>query len=178
MPISFPQEAVLRDERRVLLRPFTSDDTDSVLEFFRSLPPVVQRAAWDRIDKRDVVESWARDLDHDKVVPVMALDGTRVVAHASLHYRKDGPLRRVGNLRWLLDPAYRGAGLGTMIVDLFSQMARDNGLTHVTCMLIDGLEDDARKTLRSLGFEEHRLAGYGTDPDGNTADMLKMILQV
>ncbi len=178
MPLSFPQEAVLRDERRVLLRPFTSADTDATLEFFRSLPAVVQRAAWDRIDKRSVVESWAEDIDHDKVVPVMALDGTRVVAHASLHYRKDGPLRRIGNLRWLLHPEYRGDGLGTMIVNLFTRMARDNGLSHLTCMLIDGLEDDALVTLKSLGFEEHRLERYGTDPDGNPADMLKMILEL
>ena len=34
----YPQQAVLRDGRRVLIRPFTERDTDALYEFFRGLP--------------------------------------------------------------------------------------------------------------------------------------------
>lgn len=176
MPISFPQEAGLRDARRVIIRPFTKADTDALFAFFQSLPEQVKRYAWDRIDRREVVENWAYDLDYDKSVPLLAWDGTEVVADATLHYRKVGPLRRVGNLKWLLHPEWRGVGLGTVLINMFIEMARANGLNHLTCMLIAELEEDAIETLRSVGFSQYVIPNYGTDPDGNAKDMVKMIL--
>ena len=38
MPHRYPQEAVLRDGRRVLLRPFAEKDVDALYEFFQHLP--------------------------------------------------------------------------------------------------------------------------------------------
>jgi hypothetical protein len=115
MPERFPQEAVLRDGRRLLVRPFNGHDTDALYQFFQHLPVEVRRFAWDRIDNRALVESWGRELDYDKVLPLLALDGRRIVADATLHRRHGGPLRLVGRIKWLIDPAYRGAGLGTML---------------------------------------------------------------
>jgi GNAT superfamily N-acetyltransferase len=178
MPVTFPKEAHLRDTRRVIVRPFTSDDVDAVFAFFQSLPDEVRRYAWDRIDTRAVVEKWGRDVDHDKVVSLLALDGTRVVADASMHYREVGPLRLAGRIKWLLDPEYRGDGLGTIMVQTFIEMAKHNGLRHLTCMLVGEIEADAVQTLRGLGFDEHVLAGYGTGPDGHPKDMVKMILEL
>ena len=45
-------------------------------------------------------------------------------------------------------------------------------------MLISDLEADAVATLRGLGFEEIPIAGYGSDPDGNPHDMVKLVLQL
>lgn len=176
MPVHFPQEAVLRDERHVTIRPFREGDAGALHDFFKSLPQQIQRNAWDRIDRREVVEGWARSLDHDKVVALMALDGSRVVASASLHYRADGPLRLCGQMRWLLDPEYSRVGLGRIFVGMFIQMARENGLRHVTGMLVDGLEDDAIHALETLGFDKYVVPGYGTDAEGNVHDMVKMVL--
>ncbi|MEE8106554.1 MAG: GNAT family N-acetyltransferase [Planctomycetota bacterium] len=176
MPTRFPIEVGLRDARRVIVRAFNERHVDATFDFFQRLPEEVRRYAWDRLDIREVVNSWATDLDHDREVPVVALDGSKVVAHASLMYRDGGPLRLVGRIKWLLDPEYRGAGLGRMVVNTFMQMARDNGLRHLTCMLITDLEVDAVKTLRDLGFDEYPIANYGTDPDGNPRDMVKMVL--
>jgi len=177
-PICFPLEAGLRDARRVVVRPFTPADVDALYSFFRGLPESVKRHAWTRIDKRSVVERWAREIDHEKVVALLALDGRRVVADATIHYRQMGPLRLAGRLKWLLDPEYRGQGLGRVLVNAFLQMARHGGLRHLSCMLMEGVEDDAAETLRSLGFEQYRLQGYGTGPDGRPRDMLKMILEL
>lgn len=178
MPERFPQEAVLRDARRLLVRPFTEHDTDALYEFFQRLPLEVRRFAWDRIDSRALVESWGRELDYDKVLPLLALDGTKIVADASLHRREGGPLRLVGRIKWLIDPAYRGAGLGTMLVNTFISIAKKDGLRHLTCMLIADLEADAVKTLTELGFDRYLVPGYGTDPDGNQHDMVKMVCRL
>jgi GNAT superfamily N-acetyltransferase len=178
MPIRYPQEAVLRDGRRLLIRPFTENDVDALYSFFLSLPAEVRRFAWDRIDSRALVESWGRELDYSKVLPLLALHGSQIVADATLHRREGSPLRLVGRIKWLIDPAYRGAGLGTLLVNNFIATARGNGLRHLTCMLVAGFEADAVRTLRELGFEGYTVPGYGTDPDGNQHDMIKMVLKL
>lgn len=174
----YPQEAVLRDGRRVLIRPFTEDDTQALWEFFQRLPPEVRRFAWDNIDDRGLIESWGRNIDPDKVFALLALDGQRIVADATLHRRERGPLRLVGRVKWLLDPEYRGAGLGTLLVNHFISTAKTRGLHHLTCMLISDLEADAVHTLEELGFESYAIPRYGTDPDGNQHDMTKMVLEL
>ena len=176
MQIQFPQEVGLRDARRVIIRPFTEQDADALYEFFQGLPEKMQRLSWDRIERRSTVERWAHNLDYERVVPLLALDGTRVVADATLHYRDAGPLRRVGRIKWLIDPEYRGAGIGTAAITTFIEMARANGLRRLTCMLVAGLEDDAVTTLKRMGFVEYRIPDYGTDPDGNQIDMVKLVL--
>lgn len=172
----FPQEAVLRDGRRVILRPFAQADTDALFDFFARLPEAIRRFAWDRIDDRALVESWGRNLDYAKVLPVLALDGKKVVADATLHRREGGPLRLVGRIKWLIDPAYRGVGLGTTLVNHFISIARAQGLRHLTCMLISDLEADAIGVLSELGFTSHLVPGYGADPDGTPHDMTLMVL--
>ena len=178
MPIRYPQEAVLRDGRRLLVRPFTEHDVDPLYDFFMRLPAEVRRFAWDRIDNRALVESWGRELDYGKVLPLLAWDGHKVVADATLHRREGSPLRLIGRVKWLIDPEYRGLGLGTLLVNNFISTARANGLRHLTCMLVSDFEADAVKTLSELGFEGYTIPGYGTDPDGTQHDMIKLVLKL
>jgi GNAT superfamily N-acetyltransferase len=117
-------------------------------------------------------------MDYSKVLPLLAFDGKRVVADATLHRRQGSPLRLVGRVKWLIDPEYRGAGLGTLLVNNFIDTARLDGLRHLTCMLISDFEADAVKTLSDLGFAGYTIPGYGTDPDGNQHDMIKMVLKL
>ncbi len=178
MPNRYPQEAALRDGRRVLLRPMNAQDTEALFEFFQRLPPEMRRFAWDPIDSRNLVESWGRNIDYEKVLPLLAFDGQRVVADATLHRRDGGPLRLVGRIRWFLDPEFRGVGLGTLLVNHFITIARSRGLRHMTCMLISDLEADAVRVLEDLGFRSTVFEGYGTDPDGNQHDMTKLVLKL
>ena len=178
MPHRFPLEAVLRDERRVLLRPFTQQDVNALSDFFRALPAEYRRFAWDHIENRALIESWGENIDYAKVFPLLAWSNHKVIADATLHRRKGGPLRLVGRIKWMMDPQFRGVGLGTMLVNHLIDAARDHGLRHVSCMLISDLEADAVKTLESLGFTSYVEAGYGTDPDGNQHDMTKLVLRL
>src|SRR6202049_2407131 len=138
----FPQEAVLRDGTRLLIRPFNSSDTAALYAFFQRLPEEVRRFAWDRIDSRPLVEQWGRELDYDRVLPLIATDGQRIVADATLHRREGSPLR------------------------------------PPPCALAAGFEADAVQPLTGLGFDRYLVPGYGTDPDGNQHDMVKMVLEL
>ncbi len=178
MPHRYPQEAVLRDGRRVLLRPFNAKDTEALYEFFHRLPMNYRRFAWDNIDNRQLIETWGREIDYERVFPLIAVDGNHIVADATLHRRNGGPLRLVGRIKWMIDPAFRGVGLGTTLVNQLIGIARERGLRHVNSMLISDLEADAVKTLQGLGFTSYVQPGYGTDPDGNQHDMTKLILKL
>ena len=178
MPHRYPQEAALRDGRRVMLRPFEQKDIGALYDFFQRLPADYRRFAWDPIENRALIERWGREIDYAKVFPLLALDGNRIVADATLHRRSGGPLRLVGRIKWMLDPAFRGVGLGTLMVNHFIEIARMNGLRHMNCMLISDLEADAVKTLEGLGFKSFVIPGYGTDPDGNQHDMTKLVLKL
>lgn len=178
MPEQFPMEAALRDGTRILLRPLRREDTSSLYEFFQHMPYASRRFAWDDVGDRDLIESWGANIDYDKVFPLLAVDGTRIIAEATLHRRKGGPLRLVGRVKWMIDPEYRGRGLGRVMVQEFVRIAASRGLRHLVCMLIKDLEHDAVQTLEELGFEGHTIPGYGTDPDGAQHDMVMMVLRV
>ncbi len=178
MPHHYPQQAALRDGRRIMLRPFTERDVDALYEFFHNLPAAYQRFAWDPIDSRALIESWGQNIDYSKVFPLLAVDGNKIVADATLHRRDGGPLRLVGRVKWMIDPAWRGVGLGTLLVNHFITIGRENGLRHLCSMLISDLEADAVATLQTLGFKSYVQEGYGTDPDGNQHDMTKLVLKL
>ena len=178
MPTRYPQEAVLRDGRRLLIRPFAAHDVDRLYEFFMHLPAADRRFSWNNLGDRSLVESWGQNIDYAKVFPLLALDGTRVVADMTLHRRSMGPLRRVGRVKWLIDTDFRGAGLGSLLVNHFIGIARREGLHHLTCMLISQLEADAVRVLLDQGFVAYEFPGYGVDPDGSPHDMTKMVLKL
>jgi len=174
----YPQEAATRDGRRLLIRPFTANDVRGLHRFFQHLPVETRRFAWDPIDNLELIEGWGRDLDYGRAFPLLVFDGTRIVADATLHRRPHGPLRLVGRIKWLIDPEFRGVGLGTLLVNNFITIARENGLRHLTCMLISDLEAAAVETLTSFGFKSYVVEGYGTDPDGGQHDMTKLVLKL
>lgn len=174
----YPQEAVLRDGRRVLIEPFREKHIEALHEFFLRLPEGTRRLAWDRIDHRALVESWGRNIDYGKAFPLLAVNGSSVVADATLHRRDGGPLRLAGRIKWLIDPEYRGIGLGSLLVNHFIDMARANGLRHLSCMLISDSEADAIEVLTDLGFRSFEIPGYGTDPDGGAHHMTHLVLEL
>jgi GNAT superfamily N-acetyltransferase len=178
LPHRFPEEAVLRDGRGVLLRPMNERDTDGLYDFFHRMPASHRRFAWDQVDNRTLIEGWAQNIDYAKAFPLLAAVGNRIVADATLHRRRGGPLRLVGRIRWMIDPEFRGVGLGTIMVNHLIDIARDHGLRHVSSLLISDLEADAVQTLTTLGFKSSVLPGYGTDPDGNQHDMTMLVLKL
>jgi GNAT superfamily N-acetyltransferase len=76
----------------------------------------------------------------------------------------------------MIDPAWRGVGLGSLMVNHFVATARGLGLKHLNCMLISDLESNAIEVLTELGFSSYLMPRYGTDPDGNAHDMTLMVL--
>ena len=125
MPHRFPQEAALRDGRRVMLRPFAKRDVGALYEFFQHLPEASRRFAWDRIGDRAVVERWGVELDYEKVMPLLALEtasGSSPTPRCT--GAEHGPLRLTGRVKWTIDPEFRGVGLGSLLINHFIDTAK------------------------------------------------------
>jgi GNAT superfamily N-acetyltransferase len=177
-PFRYPQQAALRDGRVVTLRPFEQSDVGALHAFFLRLPEELRRFSWDRIEARAVVESWGANIDYGRVFPLLAWSGSNIVADATLHRRDYGPLRLVGRIKWLIDPEFRAVGLGSTLVNHLIDVARANGLRHVSTLLISDIEADAVATLTDLGFESHDIKSYGADPDGGAHDMTHLVFHL
>ena len=96
----FPQEAVLRDGRRLVLRPFQQGDTQALYDFFLRLPAERRRFAWDRIDDREL-RALAQGVTVDGIAygPIQAqidrMQGDNLWLTVSLREGKNREVRRV-----------------------------------------------------------------------------------
>ncbi|HLU50383.1 MAG TPA: GNAT family N-acetyltransferase [Planctomycetota bacterium] len=174
----FPVEVGLKDGTRVLIRRLTEHDGPALWAFFERQPMELRRLAWDDVTNRDLVESWAAEVNYETTLPLVAVDGTRIVADATLHYRDRGPLRLVGRVRWFVDSEYRGRGLGKSLAQQLINVARENGLRYLSCMLATRHEARDIEILEERGFVATHFPGYGADPDGAPEDMTYLVCKL
>ena len=66
----------------------------------------------------------------------------------------------------------------TLLVNHFIDMARANGLRHLSCILLSDVEEDAVRVLSNLGFRSFEIPGYGADPDGGAHHMTHLVLEL
>jgi hypothetical protein len=171
MSTHFPSEIGLNNGTRVLLRRLEEHHGSALFDFFQRLPLGLRRLAWDDLDNRELVESWATKVDYESTLPIIALDAAKIIAEATLHYRKRGPLRLVGRIRWFIDPEYRDHGLAGMLAGRMIEIGRENGLHHLCCMLATRFEEKDINALEGRGFVATSFPEYGTDPDGAPEDL-------
>ncbi len=124
----YQKEGVLKDGSRVLLRPMVPEDRDKLLEFFRGLDE--KDILFLRSDVRDpaVIDHWVHNIDYQRVFPLLAEAGGRIVGDATLHMRKLGWKRHLGNVRVVVAKDYQGRGLGTLLINEIVGLAEEFGL--------------------------------------------------
>jgi len=147
----FPQEVLLRDGSRAVLRLLERHDADALMEFFDSLSEGARRFLWDDVTDKRVIEGWAKNINYNLVLPVLAEVKGKIVADATLHRRPSGPHRHVGRVRVVVHQDFLGKGLGTILTRTFIEIATEAKLKILTCMLAEE-EVEAIQTLRGLGF--------------------------
>jgi len=149
---SYPREATLRDGRRVEIRPLAQDDFDKLYAFFQELP--IEDKLFSRHDVTDpaVVRGWVENLDFNRVIPLIAEDGGKIVADCTLHLAGRGWSRHVGHLRGVTAVTHRKVGLATIIARELVAFAEELGLEKLQTQLI---EDNASSVslFTRIGFK-------------------------
>jgi len=179
MPLKgFPKQIILRDRSAVTLRPMVREDKEGLLTFFRRLPPEDRQFLKDDVTRAEIIEGWARDLNYDRVLPILAEFEGRIVGDATLHRQAYGWMRHVGEIRLVTDPFLRRRGLATAMAREIFYLALQAGLDKMVAeMVADQIA--AIKVFGKLGFQqEARLANQVMDLHGRKHDLVIMTTDI
>jgi len=176
-PLDFPAQITLGGDK-IDLRPMTGYDRAAMLDFARSLPPHDLLFLRRDITQPEVVEDWARDLQEDRYVTIVALRGTQIVGYATVPSDGLAWTRHVAELRVLVSPSMRGLQLGRLLTEQAFAIARQRGVRKMIAqMTLD--QRAAMRVFSHIGFEkEARLRNQLIDRDGQLHDLQIMSLDV
>ncbi len=179
MPLKgFPKQIILRDRSAVTLRPMVREDKEGLLTFFRRLPPEDRQFLKDDVTRAEIIETWARDLNYDRVLPILAEFEGRIVGDATLHRQAYGWMRHVGEIRLVTDPYLRRRGLATAMAREIFYLALQAGLDKMVAEMVAD-QVAAIKVFGKLGFQqEARLVNHIVDLQGRKHDLVIMTTDI
>jgi len=140
-----------RLEGGLMLRPMQVDDETELAALFSRIPVDERQLFKEDVTRSAVVQGWIRNLDYSNILPLLVLDGGRVIADATLHRDRRGWSRHVAEIRVAMDPEYRGRGLATALVNEFVRLAPEIGIAILNAVMLDA-QKNARGFFESVGF--------------------------
>jgi len=173
----FRQIVTLRDGARVLLRPLVSTDRQALLDFFLPVSVDERRYMRHNVNDPEVITSWIENIDYDKVFPLVAVMGDRVVGEATLHFN-DGPARHRAEVRIFLAKDFKRRGLGSKLILALIDIARKRSIHQVEVQVVtDHVE--VIKAFHQAGFEiVANFNEYFMLPDGDLRDVTYLVLRL
>lgn len=175
MLTGYPKTVRLQSGTSVTIRPMVKDDAEKLHAFFSRVPREDRLFLRDDVSIRDVIDSWAQELDYERVLPLVAEVGGNIVGDATLHRRKFGWTSHVGKVRLVIDRDYRGKGLGTVLIEELIDVAKKAGLEQLVVELITN-QTGALSAFKRLGFEkEAAFYNYVKDQTGEERNLVVMI---
>ena len=149
----YPKEITLRNDARAVLRPMIPEDADALWSFLRQLPEIDKSHFHEDVDEREVVERWAKSIDYDATLPILASRGGRVVGSTTLYRNKTGWKQRIGIVRILIAPDHRHLGLGTAMIREIRHLGEKAALNYLLAEVIEE-QQAAVRALERMGFEK------------------------
>lgn len=149
----YPKEITLRDDSRAILRPMAPGDADGLWNFLRQLPEIDKSHFHEDVDRREVVERWAKSIDYDAALPILAIQGDRVVGTVTLYRNNTGWKQRVGIVRILIASDLRHKGLGTAMIREIRHLGEKFALNYLLAEVIEE-QQAAVRALERMGFEK------------------------
>jgi L-amino acid N-acyltransferase YncA len=114
---TYQKETKLKDGTKILLRPMVAEDQDALYEFFKAVPREDARYLRDDVSSRILVEKWAKNLDYEKTLPILAIKDDVVIGDATINRRRFGWKWHLGTVRVFVHKEYRDVGLGHLMIE-------------------------------------------------------------
>ena len=170
----YPQTVIVKDEREVEIWPMTADDAPALLEFYRSLPPEDLLYLREDVTKPESMTRWVESIESEQGWHLLAGYEGRIIADGELDHQFYGWSRHVGEMRIVVDPAFRGSGLSMVIAQEVLAQATDEGLHKVMVQMMVG-QHPALHLCERLGFcHEAILKEHVQDQHGQLRDLIIM----
>lgn len=169
---SFPKTSTLEDGLTICVRPLEASDEQALLAFFRAIPEEERYWLREDVSEPSVIRRWVADLDYSRVLPLIAIHDDAIVADATLHRRGHGARRYLGEIRLVVTPAYRGRGLGYLLITELIEVAQAEGLERLEAEIVSGAQSPAMEAVGLIGFEQVAiLPSHLRDPHGEPRDL-------
>lgn len=169
----YPKTLPLRDGREVVLRPMHRGDGPALLDMFLRVPVGDRFFLRDDVASPNVVGRWAEELDYQRVLPILALAGERIVADVTLHFSAHPARSHVAEIRYTVDPEFRYQGLGGRLIQELLDIAHRRGIRKVMLELVAVGEDAAIRAAERSGFRQLvRLPEQVQDQQGVPFDLI------
>jgi RimJ/RimL family protein N-acetyltransferase len=150
----FPVRATLNDGSKVLIRTLTSDDKAELRRFFLRVPEEDRYYLNNNVTAPEVIREFTDGIDMERVVPLVTEFEGNIIADATLHRSRRTGRRHIGELRMVVDPDYRGKGLGSRLTHELIELGRSLELRRLVFELVNRREQMAIHTALRAGFEE------------------------
>jgi L-amino acid N-acyltransferase YncA len=147
----YPKTINLPDGLSLTLRPMTRDDQYALYSFFIHLGPEDRRFLRNDVTDRKLIEKWARNLNYDQVLPILAEYDGNIVANATLHYQTFGWGRHVAEVRVTIAPEFRGRKLGAILLKEMAHLACRGKVKKLLARIVATREGVIR-AFESAGF--------------------------
>src|SRR5688572_13889987 len=132
---SYPVSITLAS-RKITLRPLEREDGTALAAFFARMPADERIMLKDDVTNPVLIATWCLNIDFERVLPILAFDGPRIVADATLHRDERGWSRHVARIRLTVDPDYRRMGLARAMVRELIVLAERLGVAVVDAEML------------------------------------------
>jgi len=170
----YPKVFEIRVGVKVVLKPMTLEDAKPLSDFFKSLPEEDRLFLKDDVTKKEVIDSWVKNLNYDRVLPMLAWIGDEVAGDATLHRNEHGWMKHIGEIRIVTDSRYRKTGLSLLLAREIFFLAVQSRLEKIVAeMTLD--QKSAIRIFEKLGFKQEAVfKNHVLDLKGRKRDLLVM----
>jgi GNAT superfamily N-acetyltransferase len=137
---------------QILLRPMNASDEAALVSFFKRIPIDERQLFREDVTRLSVIQAWIRNLDYGRILPILAFQGARIVADASLHRDQGGWSRHLGKVRLTLDPEFRRQGLARVLMQEFIDLAKPLGIAVLEAEILH-VQKKAALLFEEMGFQ-------------------------
>jgi len=156
---------------QILLRPMTADDESGLVGLFKRIPVEERQYFREDVTQPAVIRGWIRNLDYRRVLPLLAFQGERVVADATLHRDTGGWSRHLGKVRLTLDPEFRRQGLSRLLIQEFLELSTSLDVAILEAEILEA-QTDAASLFEEMGFQcVATLPQHAIDLSGRVHDL-------
>ena len=175
---TYQKETHLKDGTRILLRPMVASDQDALHEFFKEVPAEDARHLREDVASKLLVEKWAKNLDYDKTLPILAFREGSIIADATINRRRSGWKWHLGTVRVFVHKDYRDVGLGHLMIEEVSEIAYKLGLEKLLVEIPDHNTAALNAFTRAGYYRAALIPNMVKDRDSMPVDVVVMIKDI
>jgi L-amino acid N-acyltransferase YncA len=175
---TYRKEARLKDGAKILLRPMVAEDQGALYEFFQAVSKEDARLLRDDVQSTLLIEKWAKNLDYDRTLPILAIKEGKIIADATINRRRSGWKWHLGTVRVFVHKDYRNVGLGHLMIEELADMAYKLGIEKLLAEIPD-ISTSAINAFTRAGFYRAAvIPNMAKDRDNMPMDVVVMIKDI